>query len=371
MPGEARPSGFYPSATNFLFVPKMPEPTHTSSNQLLSTKHRALHRDRLPQLGDQLFISDGGLETSLIFQEKLHLPLLAAYPLVCVKSGREKLLEYYRRYADLARRYRTGLILETPTWRANPDWIRKLAGLRGQLEEVNRKSVWLMEQIRREYSDLEHATVISGCIGPRGDGYVPSSRMTAREAEGYHSHQIAVIADTAADLVSAFTLNYVEEAIGIASAARKHEIPVAISFTVETDGKLPAGQTLKESIQSVDAATDATPAYYMINCSHPSHFIETLISDEPWVKRIRAIRANASRCSHAELDAATELDQGDPIELAQRYSELREVLPHLTVIGGCCGTDHRHVAAICDAVHLPVRPGRAPNSFRKQAAIVQ
>jgi S-methylmethionine-dependent homocysteine/selenocysteine methylase len=314
-------------------------------------------RKPLPQLADQLFMSDGGLETTLIFHEKIELPMLAAFPLVRDAFGRKKLLEYFRRYGDIAWRHQLGLILESPTWRANPDWTRQLSPDPDYLGDVNRLSIRLMEQIRDEYRDTVPATVISGNLGPRGDGYVPSNRMSAEEAEAYHSEQIRVLADTAADLVSAFTLNYVEEAIGITRAAVRHDIPVVISFTVETDGRLPAGQSLKESIEAVDAATRSAPAYYMINCSHPTHFADQLKTNEAWVKRIRGIRANASRCSHAELNDAPELDTGDPIELGERYAELRALLPHLTVIGGCCGTDHRHVTAMCEAV----LPNRNPN----------
>lgn len=319
----------------------------------MTTKY---HRNTIGLLDGQLFMSDGGLETTLIFHEKLDLPGLAAFPLVQAEFGRKKLLEYFRRYAELARHYQLGLILESPTWRANPDWVRQISPDPKYLEEVNRESIRLMEQIRDEYRETVPAIIISGCIGPRGDGYVPSRRMSADEAEVYHSEQIRVLAGTAADLVSAFTLNYVEEAIGITRAAVRHGIPVVISFTVETDGKLPTGQSLKEAIEEVDAATKSAPVYYMINCSHPTHFMDELKSNEAWVKRIRAIRANASRCSHAELNDSTELDVGDPDELGERYGELRALLPHLNVIGGCCGTDHRHVAAMCDAVLQNLKP---------------
>lgn len=308
------------------------------------------HRNPLGLLDGLLFMSDGGLETTLIFHEKLDLPMLAAFPLVLEEFGRKKLLQYYRRYCDLAAEYELGFILESPTWRAHADWTRQLSSDPGYLERVNRLSIELMEQVRDEYRDTLPAVLISGCIGPRGDGYLPSKRMSAEEAEQYHSEQIQILADTAADLVSAFTLNYVEEAVGATRAALHCGIPVVISFTVETDGKLPTGQTLKAAIESVDAATHNGPAYYMINCSHPTHFINELKTNEPWVKRIRAVRANASRCSHAELNDSSELDVGDPLEMGEQYAALRALMPHLSVIGGCCGTDHRHVAAMCDGV---------------------
>jgi len=194
--------------------------------------------------------------------------------------------------------------------------------------------------------------VISGCIGPRSDGYTVGGKMTTEEAERYHREQIARLSRTPADLASAFTINYVEEAIGITKAAQSVGLPVVIGFTVETDGCLPAGQPLGEAISAVDQATDSGPAYYMVNCAHPDHFAHTLATDAPWKQRIRAVRANASTKSHAELDEAEELDAGNPGDLAQRLAQLQTLLPQLNILGGCCGTDHRHVAAICRSATL-------------------
>lgn len=295
-------------------------------------------------------MTDSGLETELVFHDKMDLPLFAAFPLLSTDSGRARLLAYYRRYADLASRHNLGLVLESPTWRASADWGRQLGLGATALAELNRAAIHLMEQVRDEYSGRVAEIVISGNLGPRGDGYVPGNQMSAKEAERYHAEQIGVFAGTAADLVSAFTLNYVEEAIGITRAAQRHALPVVISFTVETDGTLPCGLSLEDAVLGVDAATDNGPAYYMINCAHPTHFAHHLTPDKAWVKRLRAVRANASRCSHAELNEAPQLDEGDPAELGRQYAELRARLPHLTVVGGCCGTDHRHIAAICAAV---------------------
>jgi S-methylmethionine-dependent homocysteine/selenocysteine methylase len=168
--------------------------------------------------------------------------------------------------------------------------------------------------------------------------------MSERDAERYHREQIETFAATAADMVCATTMNYIEEAIGIAKAARRAGMPAAISFTVETDGRLPAGESLESAIQRVDAATDGYPSYYMINCAHPSHFERAL--DGAWVHKVRGVRANASRMSHAQLNDSVELDAGDPAELASDYERLKARLPNLNVMGGCCGTDHRHVEQI-------------------------
>ena len=306
----------------------------------------ALYRNALPQLGDALFVTDGGIETALIFNEGIELPDFAAFDLFRRPGGESALRRYYSAYVRIAAQFRAGMILESATWRASADWGRKLGYRPAQLAEANRQAIRLLEDIRREHRDL--SMVISGCVGPRGDGYNPTHVMSTDEAQGYHREQISIFSDTAADMVAAITMNYVEEAIGIARAAQDAGMPVAISFTVETDGRLPTGQPLQEAIEQVDGATAMYPVYYMLNCAHPEHFQKVL--EKPWARRIRGLRANASRKSHAELNESTELDVGNPAELGEQYSALkRTLLPSLNVVGGCCGTDHRHVQRIAAA----------------------
>ena len=307
------------------------------------------HRRQLPQLSGRAFLTDGGLETDLIFHHGVDLPHFAAFTLAGHDEGRDTLRGYYRRYLELAAATGRGIVLEAPTWRASRDWGALLGHSAETLREANREALALMVELRDQASGGTPPAVISGNLGPRGDGYRADRRMSAAEAADYHGEQIATFADTEADLVSAFTLNYVEEAIGIVRAARAAGMPVVISFTLETDGHLPSGQSLAEAIRETDAATDGAPAYYMINCAHPSHFRDRLAEGSDWRSRIRGLRANASRLSHAELDEATELDEGNPDELGADYRELRLLLPELAVFGGCCGTDHRHVEAIARA----------------------
>jgi len=310
----------------------------------------ATYRNALPQLSRDIFLTDGGLETTLIFHDGLELPDFAAFDLLKDNDGSESLRTYFRTYAALARDYKVGLILESATWRANPDWGTKLGYSDIALADMNRKAIALLCDIRGEYENEKTKMVISGCIGPRGDGYTPTNMMSTEEAHQYHLTQIGTFSATEADMVTAITMNYVEEAIGITHAAMSVGMPVVISFTVETDGKLPTGQTLKEAIERVDEATNSTPAYYMINCAHPTHFAGVLVADAPWVARIRGIRANASTMSHAELNDSAELDEGNPVELGRQHSALLGDLKNLNVLGGCCGTDHRHVEEICKAV---------------------
>ena len=301
------------------------------------------YRSGLPQLEGRLFLTDGGLETSLIFHQGLDLPAFAAFVLLDSDEGTDELRRYYAPYVELAREYGVGLVLESPTWRASPRWGAELGYDEGKLDVLNRKAIALMEELRETAAA---PVVISGCIGPQDDGYDPTTKLAAAAAQDYHATQIETFADTAADMVTAITMTYADEATGIARAAGAAGLPVVISFTVETDGRLPSGQDLGAAIAEVDEATDAGPAYYMINCAHPTHFADVLDTDEGWPARIRGLRANASAKSHAELDEAEELDDGDPEDLGARHADLRAKLPNLAVLGGCCGTDHRHVREV-------------------------
>jgi S-methylmethionine-dependent homocysteine/selenocysteine methylase len=307
------------------------------------------YRHALPQLEGNLYLTDGGIETTLIFHEGLDLPDFAAFHLLKTSKGEAALRKYFRTYAEIAKNFGTGLILESATWRANADWGRRIGYSATTLANANRKAIRLLLNIREEFETEQIPMVISGCIGPRGDGYIPDIAMTAWEAETYHREQIEIFAGSSVDMVTAITMNYVEEAIGIARAAQNVNLPVVLSFTVETDGNLPTGQTLQSAIEQTDEVTSGYPAYYMINCAHPTHFEQVLRGDEAWLNRIRGIRANASRKSHAELNEAPDLDSGDPVELGMQYRRLRSRLPHLNVMGGCCGTDQRHVEQIAEA----------------------
>jgi S-methylmethionine-dependent homocysteine/selenocysteine methylase len=310
---------------------------------------RAKYRNRLPQLDGGLFLTDGGLETTLVFHEGWDLPCFAAFVLLDSERGQEALRNYFDRYAKMAVAAGAGFILEAPTWRANPDWGAKVGYGREDLARNNDAAVALLLELRGRHETVGSPMVVSGAIGPRGDGYDPGALMSASEAADYHAFQIGLFRDAGADLVSAFTMTNIGEAQGIALAAKAANMPCVISFTVETDGRLPTGDTLAEAIGSIDTATGNGPVYYMINCAHPTHFSHVLAAGEPWVTRLRGIRANSSRASHAELDNAPELDIGDPQELGKEYADLLRRFPHINVLGGCCGTDHRHVGCISTA----------------------
>src|SRR5215211_5027058 len=303
----------------------------------------------LPQLvGDRVFLTDGGLETSMIFHHGLDLPHFASYKLLEDERGRRALREYFSRFLEVARERGAGFVLDTTTWRSNRDWGALLGDDAEALDAINRAAVEFARALRREHAGTA-PVLVNGVLGPRGDGYVVREAMSAQEAEDYHSAQVRSFAAAGADMVSAITMTYADEATGIARAAAAAGIPVAISITVETDGRLPSGQALGEAIEQVDAETGGSVAYFMVNCAHPSHFEHVVAHGGDWKDRIAGLRANASTLSHAELDEAGELDEGDPVELGRGYAALRTHLRNVTVLGGCCGTDQHHVAAVAAA----------------------
>ena len=307
------------------------------------------YRDALPLDEGSLFLTDAGMETVLIFHQGQELPSFATFPLLESEGGRDALRTYYEPFLELARTRGAGFILGGCTWRASADWGAGLGYDRDAMDAVNRRAIGFVEDLRASMPASQGAVVLEAPIGPRGDAYAPESLMSAEEAERYHTAQMQTLSDTAVDLITALTVTYAEEAIGMVRAARGAGLPVAVSFTVETDGRLPSGQMLRAAIEQVDSETDGAPLHYMINCAHPVHFEGALADGGAWSERIRGLRANASTLSHAELDEAEDLDDGDPADLAARHVALRSALPNLTILGGCCGTDIRHVTRICDA----------------------
>lgn len=294
------------------------------------------------------FITDAGLETELIFKKDYELPEFASFPLLESKQGRQDLLEYYEHYIAIARKHNTGLILEAPTWRASTAWGTKLGYDAIALDRINHKAIQFLDAVRTQ-ATLDTPCIISGCIGPREDGYNPEYYINAEQAESYHSVQIKSLSKAGADLITALTMTSIDEASGIVQVAKKISVPLVISFTTETDGLLPSGESLQQAIESIDRQSNAYPLYYMINCAHPTHFEPALQQNQPWLNRIGGIRANASCKSHAELDDCTELDAGNPHQLGLEYKQLKARLSNLNVVGGCCGTNHQHVAEMAQA----------------------
>lgn len=305
------------------------------------------YRNALPQLSGDLYLTDAGIETDIIFNHGIEIREFAAHTLLPDPDGRETLTKYFKGFLSLARKHSTGFILDSQSWKAHMHWAKDLGESEDDLRNANHEAIAFISGLRKQYSSNSKPIVLNGLIGPRGDAYAPEEEIAANEAEEYHARQIAWLAETEVDMVSALTFTQSDEAIGVVRAAKAAGMPVVVSFTVETDGKLPTGQPLGDAIRSVDAATGEAAAYFMINCAHPDHFSDVL-EDSTWAKRIRGLRCNASRMSHAELDQCEVLDDGDPVELGQQYRAIKQRMPWLNVFGGCCGSDLRHVAQIAE-----------------------
>lgn len=306
------------------------------------------YRGQLPQTDGQTFLTDAGCETDIIFNRGVEIREFAAHTLLESEEGRAVLADYFGGFLSLAQDRGVGFVLDTPTWKAHPHWAADLGVEPGDLEAANHDAVAFSASLRDAYAGSSGPIVLDGLVGPRGDAYAPESMLAIDEAEAYHRTQIGWLADAGVDMVTALTFTQSDEAIGAVRAASSVGVPIVVSFTVETDGTLPTGQPLGEAITAVDAATGAAPAYFMVNCAHPDHFASVLAGD--WTERVRGLRCNASRMSHAELDEAEVLDDGNPVELAEGYTGLAASLPNLSVLGGCCGSDLRHVTAIADAL---------------------
>ncbi|MGB3624363.1 MAG: homocysteine S-methyltransferase family protein [Henriciella sp.] len=310
-----------------------------------------LNRDNLalPHRSGEIFLTDGGLETNMIFNRGHPLPEFASHTLFASQEGSLELERYFRAYLELADRVQAGFIIDTATWRAQSGFAGALRVEAEELEEANRTAASFAIMMRDTYGSKRAPVLVNGVIGPWGDGYQAPKLLTADEAEDYHAEQVRWLASAGVDMLTAVTFTNAPEAIGVVRAAQRAGVPVAVSFTVETDGRLPNGQTLKDAIDMVDAATGAAPIYFMVNCAHPSHFVDVLAEGE-WLSRIRGFRCNASCKSHAELDDSEDLDCGNPVELAEAYRGLLARVPHANVFGGCCGSDIRHLEAIADCI---------------------
>lgn len=303
------------------------------------------YRNALPQLSGDRYLTDAGVETDLIFNHHIEIREFAAFTLLSSREGRAALTRYFEGFLALAREQNTGFILDSVTWKAHGHWAKSLGLTTAELRAANEDAIQFIADLRDRFASNAKPIVLNAVVGPRGDAYRPEVAIGMDEAQQYFAEQLGWLAATEADMVSAITFNQSTEAAGLVRGARAVGMPVVVSFTVETNGALPTGQSVADAIGQVDAATDNYPAYYMINCAHPDHFVGAL-PDEGWARRIRGVRANASRKSHAELDASTSLDAGNAEELAGQYCQLARRMSWLNVFGGCCGTDLRHVTAI-------------------------
>ncbi len=290
--------------------------------------------------GDKTYLVYAGTGTDLIFNHGLELPGFASFPLLEQPDTRAILASQMQALVDLASEMNVGCILDAPTWMANADRAAPLGYDAERLVEVNKDAVGLMEDVRR--AAAREDVLVSACIGPRFDPYADIPPISVEDARQYHAAQMRSLKGTTVDLVTAYTFNRPREAAGCILAARDANLPIIMSLVVETDGCLSDGTKLVDAIDEIDGVTASTAMFFMVNCAHPTHF-SGVFGNHP---RLRGMVANASSCSHAELDEADELDDGDPVELGSQIAEIARQNPSVQVIGGCCGTDMRHLKSM-------------------------
>lgn len=309
-----------------------------------------------PRLDGSFYLTEGGTETELLYKHGLKLPEFAMFPLLDDAEGLAVSRAMYRRYMEAAAAHGAGILLIGHDYRASPDWGAKLGYSPEGLAEMQRRSIGFLAEIRDEFRDrVEHA-YIAGCLGPRGDAYGTGGSMTAEEAEEYHLTQLTTLKGTEADMAVALTFNNVPEAVGAVRAAGRVGLPIGVSLTLSSEGRLRSGPTLREAVEAIDAETGGAAAWMGTNCSHPMEFFPALDDAGPWLDRLRYFRPNAAMMDKLALCKLGHLEDGDPVELGGQMADLALRLPRADILGGCCGTDERHLGEIARSVLTLERP---------------
>ncbi|MDX2274422.1 MAG: homocysteine S-methyltransferase family protein [Hyphomonadaceae bacterium] len=295
------------------------------------------------QREDVIYLTEGGQETELMYKFGFELPEFAMYPLLDNAEALAAMRGMYQRVLETAAKHQVGVLLGGLDYRASPDWASKLGYSREGLADAQFRCIGFLREAAEPFEGQIPDIKIVGCVGPRGDAYSLNRTITAEEAEDYHAVQIETLKRAGVDLISAMTFNNIEEAVGVARAAAKANMPLTVSFTLDSTHRLKSGPSLKQAIEQTDArAGDARPAFYGVNCSHPVEF-EPALEPGDWIKRVRSLRPNASAKEKVELCKIGHLEDGDPVEFGEQMGDLARRYPHIDVWGGCCGTWERHL----------------------------
>tara|TARA_R110002074_G_scaffold203294_2_gene371174 strand:+ start:1454 stop:2410 length:957 start_codon:yes stop_codon:yes gene_type:complete len=307
------------------------------------------YRNNLPQLAGHDMTTQGGTWTWLQYVDGFELKHFCGFDLLNDPRGVVALRDYHRKIIEAVIPFQFGILLEGIHYRASRDWGKLIGYSREGLKEINIRGVEFYRDLANEYESDSNPIPISGVIGPQGDAYDTGITPEAAEAEDYHSEQIETLKQAGADLITGATFSGVEEAIGITRAAKALEMPIVISFITNSDGRLDGGETMREAVEKVDAATNNAPAYYMINCGHPTEF-ESALEEKDWTKRLGGFMPNAVAMEKLSLCSLGHLEDGNPEELGIQMGEIATRFPHIHVWGGCCGTDSRHLGQIAKRV---------------------
>lgn len=304
-----------------------------------------------PRLENKFYLTAGGTETEILYKWGYELPEFAMFTLLDDEEANECVRNMYRRYFEVAAKNNTGLVIEGHDYRASPDWAGKLGISLENLAEIQHRIINFLTDLKTEFDGKVSDVVITGGIGPRGDAYGTGGNISEAEAEDYHSVQLSTLKDTDADMAVALTFNNIPEAVGIVRAATKIGIPIGISLTLNTESRLSSGPSLREAIEAIDENTDEGAAWYGTNCSHPLEFEPAISEEGAWRQRLRLIRPNAAKMEKISLCKLGHLEDGDPIELGAQMGDVASRFPSVDIIGGCCGTDERHLNEIAKNVN--------------------
>ena len=308
-------------------------------------------RDFPPRLKGKFYLTEGGTETEVLYKHGFDLPEFAMFPLLDDPEATAVIRQMYRRYFAVAEEHGAGLLLIGHDYRASPDWGAKLGYSPEGLAEMQRKAMAFLDDLRRDYAGRVGDVYIAGCLGPRGDAYGTGGAITEDEAEAYHSVQLRTLKETPADMAIALTFNNIPEAIGAVRAAQALDMPIGVSLTLTAEGRLRSGPTLREAVETIDAGTDGAATWFGTNCEHPLEWADALADAGPWLERMRYFRPNAARMEKLALCTLGHLEDGDPEELGSQMGALAAALPRADILGGCCGTDERHLGAVARNVN--------------------
>jgi len=315
-----------------------------------------MQSDFPPRLENKFYLTEGGSETEILYKWSFELPEFAMFTLLDDPEADNVIRGMFRRYFDVAAEHGTAMLLNGHDYRASPDWGAKLGYSSEDLRNVQHRVIRFLDDLRAEYADRVSDVYIAACIGPRGDAYGTGGDISADESEDYHSVQLHNLDGTAADMAVAATFNNVPEAIGVIRAANSIGIPIGVSLTLTPEGRLRSGPSLREAIETIDEASGGGAVWFGTNCAHPVEFEPALADAGPWLERLRYIRPNAAKMDKIALCSLGHLEDGDPVELGQQMGEVARRFPRVDILGGCCGTDERHLSQIAQNVNAIRNP---------------
>lgn len=314
-----------------------------------------MNKEFPPRLDGRFYLTEGGAETEIMYKWGFELPEFAMFTLLDNPEADEVIRNMYRRYFDVAAAHDTGILAMGHDYRASPDWAQKLGYSAADLTRFQHRTMQFLDDVRAEYADRVSDAYITACIGPRGDAYGTGGDISASEAEDYHAVQLGNLEGTAADMAVAATFNNIPESIGVIRAANRMGIPIGVSLTLTPEGRLRSGPTLREAVETIDEVTGGAAEWFGTNCAHPLEFEPALDDAGPWLDRLRYVRPNAAKMDKLALCELGHLEDGDPVELGEQMGEVARRFPRADILGGCCGTDERHLSEIASNVNAVLR----------------